>query len=77
MNPKSKSELLEMDVRGFLVRNLKSLTMEDYLYDIAHEIRDEVLLKVKECPNWVENRTWNEDDIKKAVGLVLMKRLGL
>ena len=77
MNPKTAEELLEMSVRGFLVRNLKSLTTEDYLYDIAYEIRDEVLLKVKECPNWVENRTWNEDDIKKAVGLVLMKRLGL
>ena len=77
MNPKTTEELLEMDVRGFLVRNLKSITSEDYLYDIAHEIRDEVLLKVKECPNWYDNRTWNEDDIKKAVGLVLMKRLGL
>lgn len=77
MNPKSAEELLEMDVRSFLVRELKSAISDDYLYDICRAIRDEVLWDVKETSAWSENRTWNDDDIKLAVGRVLMKKLGL
>lgn len=75
MNPKSAEELLEMDVRCFLERELKSAISEEYLYDICHAIRDEVLWDVKET--WFKNRTWSDDDIKLAVGRVLMKKLGL
>lgn len=77
MNPKSDEELLEMDVRSFLVRELKSAISEDYLYDICRAIRDEVLWDVKETSAWTKNRTWNDDDIKLSVGRVLMKKLGL
>ena len=77
MNPKSAEELLEMDVRSFLVRELKSAISDDYFYDICRAIRDEVLWDVKETSAWSENRTWNDDDIKLAVGRVLMKKLGL
>ena len=77
MNPKSAEELLEMDVWAFLIRELKSAISEEYLYYICHAIRDEVLMDVKETSAWSENRTWNNDDIKLAVGRVLMKRLGL
>lgn len=76
MNPKSAEELLEMDVRSFLVRELKSAISEEYLYDICREIR-EVLWDVKETSAWTKNRTWNDDDIKLSVGRVLMKKLGL
>lgn len=77
MNPKSVNELLEMAVRSFLVRELRSAISEEYLYDICHAIRDEVLLDVKESSAWKENRTWDNDDIKLSVGRVLMKKLGL
>ena len=77
MNPKSDEEMLEMDVRSFLVRELKSAISDDYLYDICRAIRDEVLWDVKETSAWSENRTWNDDDIKLAVGRVLMNKLGL
>ena len=77
MNPKSAEELLEMGVRSFLVRELKSAISEEYLYDICREIRDEVLWDVKETSAWTKNRTWNDDDIKLSVGRVLMKKLGL
>lgn len=77
MNPKSASELLEMAVRSFLVRELKSAISEDYLYDICHAIRDEVLQDVKETSDWFKDRTWNNDDIKLSVGRVLMRKLGL
>ena len=76
MNPKSDEELLEMDVRCFLERELKSAISEENLYDICHAIRDEVLWIVKET-SWSKNRTWNDDDIRLAVGRVLMKKLGL
>lgn len=77
MNPKSANELLEMAVRSFLVRELRSAISEDYLYDICHAIRDEVLQDVKESSAWIENKTWDNDDIKLSVGRVLMKKLGL
>lgn len=77
MNPKSAEELLEMDVRSFLVRELKSAISDDYLYDICRAIRDEVLLDVKETSAWSKDRTWKDDDIKLSVGRVLMKKLGL
>ena len=77
MNPKSAEELLEMGVWAFLIRELKSAISDDYLYYICHAIRDEVLWDIKETSAWSENRTWNNDDIKLAVGRVLMKKLGL
>lgn len=77
MNPKSNEELLEMDVRCFLERELKSAISEEYLYDICHAIYDNVLWDVKENSAWSENRTWSDDDIKLSVGRVLMKKLGL
>lgn len=77
MNPKTAEELLEMAVRSFLVRELKSVISEDYLYDICHAIRDEVLQDVKETSAWFKDRTWNNDDIKLSVGRVLMRKLGL
>lgn len=77
MNPKFAEELLEMDVRCFLERELKSAISDDYLYDICRAIRDEVLWDVTETSAWSENRTWSDDDIKLAVGRVLMKKLGL
>jgi hypothetical protein len=77
MNPKSDEEILEMDVRCFLESELKSAISDEYLNDICHAIRDEVLWDVKETSAWSENRTWNDDDIKLAVGRVLMKKLGL
>lgn len=77
MNPKTAEELLEMAVRSFLVRELKSAISDEYLYDICRAIRDEVLLDVKETSAWSKNKTWNNDDIKLSVGRVLMRKLGL
>ena len=77
MNPKSDEELLEMDVRCFLERELKSAISEEYLYDICHAIYNDVLWGVKKNSAWSENRTWSDDDIKLSVGRVLMKKLGL
>lgn len=73
MNPKFADELREKDVYYFLLRELKSAISEEYLNDICHAIRDDVLWEVKAT----ENGAWSDDDIKLAVGRVLMKRLGL
>ena len=75
MNPKTAEELLEMGVGSFLVRELKSAISEEYLYDICHAIREDVLCEVKGV--WLKKETWSDDDIKLAVGRVLMKKLGL
>lgn len=77
MRPKSAEELLEMDVWAFLIRELKSAISEEYLYFICHAIRDDVLWDVKKTSAWSENRTWSDDDIKLAVGRILMNKLGL
>ena len=75
MNPKTAEELLEMSVGSFLVRELKSAISEEYLYDICHEIREDVLCEVQGV--WLKKDTWSDDDIRLAVGRVLMKKLGL
>lgn len=75
MNPKTAEELLEMGVRSFLVRELKSAISDEYLYDICRAIREDVLSEVKDV--WLKKDTWSDDDIRLAVGRVLMKKLGL
>ena len=75
MNPKTAEELLEMGVGSFLVRELRSAISDEYLYDICRAIREDVLCEVKDV--WLKKDTWSDDDIKLAVGRVLMKKLGL
>lgn len=75
MNPKTDEELLEMGVGFFLVRELRSAISDEYLYDICRAIREDVLSEVKDV--WLKKETWSDDDIKLAVGRVLMKKLGL
>lgn len=70
-------ERLEEDVRYFLERNLKSAISDDYVYDIRRAIQDEVVADVIETSAYGENGTWNDDDIKLAVGRVIMSKLGL
>lgn len=74
---KTDYERLKDDVHYFLDRNLKSAISDDYVYDIRRAILDEVVADVVETSAFKENGTWNDDDIKLAVGRVLMKRLGL
>lgn len=74
---KTDYETLKDDVYYFLERNLKSAISDDYVYDIRHAILDEVVADVVETSAFGENHTWNDDDIKLAVGRVLMNKLGL
>lgn len=74
---KTDYERLKDDVRYFLDRNLKSAISDDYVYDIRRAILDEVVADVMETSAYSENGTWNDDDIKLAVGRVLMNKLGL
>lgn len=74
---KTDYERLKDDVRYFLDRNLKSAISDDYVYDIRRAILDEVVADVMETSAYGENGTWNDDDIKLAVGRVLMNKLGL
>ena len=75
MNPKTAEELLEMGVGSFLVRELKSAISDEYLYDICHAIREDVLCEVKDV--WLKKETWSDDDIELDSGSFLMKKLGL
>lgn len=54
MNPKTAEELLEMGVGSFLVRELKSAISDEYLYDICHAIREDVLREVKDV--WLKKK---------------------
>ena len=74
---KTDYERLKDDVRYFLDRNLKSAISDDYVYDIRRAILDAVVADVVETSAFKENGTWNDDDIKLAVGRVLMEKLGL
>lgn len=56
---------------------MKSAISDDYVYDIRRAILDEVVADVVETSAFKENGTWNDDDIKLAVGRVLMNKLGL
>lgn len=77
MWPDSKTdyERLKDGVYYFLERNLKSAISDDYVYDIRRAILDEVVANVAETSAFKENGTWNDNDIKLAVGRVLMKKL--
>lgn len=74
---KTDYERLKDDVHYFLDRNLKSAISDDYVYDIRRAILDEVVSDVAETSAFKENGIWNDDDIKLAVGRVLMNKLGL
>lgn len=54
MNPKTDEELLEMGVGSFLVRELRSAISDEYLYDICHAIREDVLCEVKDV--WLKKK---------------------
>lgn len=72
----TRKERLEEDVRYFLERNLKSAISDDYVYDIRSKIQDDVVLDVMETSAYGEDGTWNDDDIKLAVGRVLLRKMG-
>lgn len=74
---KSDYERLKDDVFYFLERNLKLAISEDYVHNICLEILDEVVADVTETSAFSKNGTWNDNDIKLAVGRVLVKRLGI
>ena len=73
----TRKERLEEDVRYFLERNLKSAISDDYVYDIRSKIQDDVVLDVMETSAYGEDGTWNDDDIKLAVGRVLLRKMGV
>lgn len=74
---KTDYERLQDDVKLFLDVKFRNAISDEYRYDIRKAILDDVVADVVETSDFRENGHWNEDDIKLAVGRVLMNKLGL
>ena len=74
---KTDYERLQDDVKLFLDVKFRNAISDEYRYDIRKAIFDDVVADVVETSDFRENGHWNEDDIKLAVGRVLMNKLGL
>lgn len=65
---------MENDVREFMLSLLKKSISDDYVVYIADNILDDVVEDVKETADRTE---WNEDDVRLAIGRVLIDKLGI
>lgn len=72
----SRSEQLKRDVRNFISVKLREAVSDDYVNDIYREIKDDVIGDVMETSDYAGGN-WNDDDIKLAVGRVLLRRMGV
>lgn len=76
-NKKDKEAEVILDCYNFVSDNIKSVVSDDYSTEILYDIIEDVIDNVKETSAYEDEGTWNNDDIKLAVGRVLMGRLGL
>jgi hypothetical protein len=74
---KTDYERLQDAVKLFLDVQFRDAISDDYRYDIRRAIQDDVVADVVETSDFRENGNWNQDDIKLAVGRVLIARMGI
>ena len=74
---KTDYERLQDAVKLFLDVQFRDAISDDYRYDIRRAIQDDVVADVVETSDFRENGNWNDDDIKLAVGRVLIARMGI
>ncbi len=74
---KTDYERLQDDVKLFLDIQFRNAISDDYRYDIRRAILDDVVADVVETSDFRRNGYWSQDDIKLAVGRVLIARMGI
>lgn len=67
---------MENEIRTYLKDNLVAIS-DDYINSIIDNIIEDVVSDVKETSGYAEDGHFNTDDIKLAVGRVLIDRLGI
>ena len=71
----SKELCLKVDVETQLRNTLKNAISDDYLEEVIVGLKDEVIDDVKETSAYGDNGCWNNDDIKLALGRVLLNKI--
>lgn len=66
---------LSEDVETFLFDNLSDAVSEDYLDAVVENLKPGVIDDVIECSGFETEGIWNDDDIKLALGRVLVAKL--
>lgn len=72
---KTDYERLQDSVKLFLDVQFRDAISDDYRYDIRKAIFDKVVADVVENSNFRETRHWSQEDIKSAVGRVIINRI--
>ncbi len=66
-------EELRQDIRRVLSTSIST----DYIRNILDEIENDIIRDVVVCSSYEEDELYNEDDIKLAIGRVLMDRMNI
>lgn len=69
----AKMKELRRDIRSILSASVST----DYIGIILEEIEDDVIRDVAACSSYEEDGSYNEDDIRLAIGRVLMNRMNI
>lgn len=74
---KTDYERLQDAVKLFLDVQLRNAISDDYRYDIRQAILYDVVADVVETSDFRRTGHWSQDDIRLAVGRVLIARMGI
>lgn len=65
---------MENEIRKLMLNMIKESASDDYAVYITDYILDDVVDDVKDT---ADLREWNEDDVRLAIGRVLIDKLGI
>lgn len=74
---KTDYERLQDAVKIFLDVQLRNAISDDYRYDIRRAIQDDVVADIVATSDFSRSGHWSQDDIRLAVGRVLIARIGI
>lgn len=74
---KTDYERLQDDVKLFLDLQFRNAISDEYRYDIREAIFDDVVADITKTSDYRENGHWSPEDIKRAVGRVLIAKMGI
>lgn len=66
-------EELRQDIKRILILSVS----DDYIKNILDVIEDDIIRDVVECSSYEDDGLYTEDDIKLAIGRVLMNRINI
>jgi hypothetical protein len=72
---KTDYERLQDSVKLFLDVQFRDAISDEYRYDIRKAIFDDVVAEVVKSSDFRENGHWTQEDIKLAVGRVLITKI--